>query len=221
VRTEGKLMSVRYVRSWACSYLSPGRIEFHRSFPWVYATTSFYLFPEAEKRYDLIEPYASLPATTPVLFGLALVGMIAARRRLAPGAGRALIPVTGALIGGATVLTADAMSERYLHDFYPLLIVAGAFGLHALRALPARRPRLRLPVHFLIVVVGVPAAVFSLWANGAIALYYQRMYVWGVPVERQEEFRWIRSAVDQYISDPIFGEPPVRKSQEVRPVRPG
>jgi hypothetical protein len=220
VRTEGKLMSLRYLRSWACSYLSPGRIEFDRSFPWVYTTTSFYLFPEAADHYDLVEPYASLPATTPVLFGLTLVGMVAARRRLAPGAGRGLIPVTGALIGGLTVLAADAMSERYLHDFYPLLIVAGAFGLHALRALPVRRPRLRVPVRVLIVGVIVPAAVFSVCANVAISLYYQRMYVWGVPVERREDFRWIQKGVDEYVSDRIFGEPPVRKPPEMRPVKP-
>ena len=94
------------------------------------------------------------------------------------------IPAAGALAGFATTLAADAVTHRYLHDLFPFLAVTAATGVHVLLALPPSRRRL-------VAWTAVPVVLFSVWVNCATALYYQRVYVWGVPLERREQFlRW-------------------------------
>ena len=92
--------------------------------------------------------------------------------------------------GAATVLAADALSERYVHDFYPLLVLAGAFGIHSVLA--TARPALRRAAG----AAGVAAVLFSIHANVALALVYQRVLVWGVPAERRLEFQDWRERID-------------------------
>jgi hypothetical protein len=50
----------------------------------------------------------------------------------------------------------------------------------------------------------VPLVLFSVWANCATSLYYQRVYVWGVPLERREQFlRW-QESIDRHVSRRLF-----------------
>ena len=42
---------------------------------------------------------------------------------------RVRLPAIALLCGGAIVLTALVLTERYLHDFYPALIICGAVGV--------------------------------------------------------------------------------------------
>ncbi len=191
-RVAGRQVSLANVHSGALAYFSPARIRFQPAFPWVFATRDARIFAEA--RYDLIEPYASLPATNPAACGLALAGVIGAawlaRRRhiLWP-----FILTVGALAGAAAPLAADALTFRYLHDMFPFLVVAGAFGLHALLLLPriARRTAFSLLL---------PAVLFGTWANLAIAIVYQRAIVNGTPGESRREFKAWQQYIDRHLS---------------------
>jgi hypothetical protein len=200
-RVAGKQVSLGNVRSGAGAYLSPGRIEFRPTFPWVFATRNARVYPEA--RYDLIEPYAGLPASNPAAFVLALAGVVGAawllRRRsiLWPS-----ILIIGGLAGAAAPLAADALTFRYLHDMFPFLVVAGAFGLHSLLGLPRFARRLAFALL-------LPAALFGIWANLAIAIVYQRVIVNGTPGDCRREFR----AWQQYIDRQIRIRPSVGSTQ--------
>jgi hypothetical protein len=190
-RVAGKQVSMANVRSGARAYFSPAAIEFRPTFPWVFATRSARVYPEA--RYDLIEPYAGLPASAPAACGLALAGVIGAgwllRRRstLWP-----FVLIVGSIAGGAAPLAADAITFRYLHDMFPFLVVAGAFGLNALLLLP----RLVRGTAFALLV---PAAAFGVWANLSIAIVYQRVVVNGTPADSRREFKAWRQYIDRLI----------------------
>jgi hypothetical protein len=104
----------------------------------------------------------------------------------------------GALAGGLAVLPIDYVTERYLHDFFPLLVLAGAFGLHALLSL--RRDALRRR----LLVAACVALAFSVYANVAIAIVYQRVLVWGVPPEPRISFWHVRLAIDHGVQRTVY-----------------
>jgi hypothetical protein len=192
-RCEGKQMSLANVRTGLKAYLSPDSIQIAMNFPWVYPARSADVMPEA--RYDIIEPFTSITATMPALLALALLGLFAARRRCASGA-TATIAILGALAGGASVCAADALTERYLHDFFPLLVLSGALGLHVLRELPSR------PIRHCLLAVGVLLVLLGIYANLSVAIVYQRVIVWGVPKQTQVEFQQWCDAVDRFTGAP-------------------
>ena len=188
-RVAGKQVSLSNVRSGARAYFSPGQIEFQKTFPWVFATRNARVYPEA--RYDLIEPYASLPASAPATCALAIAGVIGSfllhrRSGLWP-----LILMLGSFTGAAAPLGADALTFRYLHDMFPFGVLAGAFGLNAMLLLPgiARRVALTLLL---------PAALFGIWANLSIAIVYQRVIVNGTPGECRRQFKDWQQYIDQH-----------------------
>jgi hypothetical protein len=190
-RVAGKQVSLANVRSGARAYFSPAAIEWRATFPWVFATRSAQVYPEA--RYDLIEPYASLPASAPAACCLALAGFIAAGwlwrcRSIAwPG-----VLIIGASAGAAAPLAADALTFRYLHDMFPLLVVCGALGLNALLLLP------KMARHAALAAL-LPALIFSIWANSAITIVYQRVTVNGTPGDCRREFKTWQQYIDRHV----------------------
>jgi hypothetical protein len=206
-RTHGQAVSWANFRTDVNAYFSTRNIRFTRAFPFVANTPDAYFYPES--RYATVEPYSSLSASMPALSLLALVGLLCAlgpkRRPVsakvregglssavktqtpAPSppsstSGGERCVMIGAIAGAVPVLLSAGISERYLHDFYPLLIVGGALGMNwalALRPAPLRRG-------LLVGLAGL--ALFSVWTNVAFALVYQRTIVWGVPLEKQIEF---------------------------------
>ena len=74
-----------------------------------------------------------------------------------------------ARVGGAGVVTIPFVSQRYLSDFLPLIVVLAGAGMYLLLAHGHRFGRV------LLVAFGVLAAA-SLVANFALALVYQRAY---------------------------------------------
>jgi hypothetical protein len=186
--TGGQLMSLKNVRSTSIAYFSLSSVRVSPSFPWIYLAIDATVLPEA--RLDVIEPFASLPAAMPALLALAAVGLVVVPHRRSAGGVTAGLPVRAVLLGGATVLAADAITYRYVHDLFPALVACGAFGLHAV--LRIRRPSLRRAV----VAVGLPLAAIGIYANCAFALVYQRDMVGGTPAAATQEFKTWRTAVD-------------------------
>jgi hypothetical protein len=205
-RIGGKLMSAGNVRMNAYNYFAPDRIAFSRNFPWVYMTQELTVFPES--KLDKVEPYGSLPASAPLLVGLSIIGFLSSRRPLSlagadlqPGqnpAATPTIPMIGASAGALALLPVNYVSHRYLHDFFPLLVLAGVFGSHAVLTLRPALPR-RLALGAVAI-----AFVFSVYVNCAFAITYQRVLVWGVARDRRIAFWHVRSTMDKHVSRAIW-----------------
>jgi len=119
----------------AREYLSPANIAFRPSFPWIMLDGAGGNFDATRYKIDIVEPYASIPASMPALFVLALVGL-AGMLRFPPEWRNALflLCVSG-LVGGWFIVTNAALTHRYLHDLYPFLVMTAAAGLGSLRQL--------------------------------------------------------------------------------------
>lgn len=160
---DGSLFGVGYAPTIVLQYLRPDGFSIDRLFPWF----GFSRAPDVvgDAVFEAVNPSASIPSSSPlfVLLGaLAVVALVRSRRSdLVP-------PVVGALAGCMGVLLLAFIDHRYLGDALPLMVVAGAVGWTALRQRqPARRGRL--------LVAGVTAlAVWSVYANAALAYQYQR-----------------------------------------------
>ncbi|MDB5172354.1 MAG: hypothetical protein JWN51_1127 [Phycisphaerales bacterium] len=190
--TGGRLMSLANVRSTSLAYFSASSVRVAPSFPWLYLALDTAVLPEA--RLDVIEPFAGMPVAMPALLALAAIGLVVVPHRRATGGATAALPVRAVLLGGATVLAANAISYRYVHDLFPALVACGAFGLHAV--LHIRRPALRGA----ILAAGLPLVLFGIYANCAFALVFQREMVGGTPAAPAREFRAWRAAVDGFMS---------------------
>jgi len=162
--THGALFAPKYVPTDLVAVLRPDAIAFTRVFPWI-------TFPDrahvvGHVTFAAIDPSSSLPASMPFLFALGVIGVVALfRRTYAPLRGLAF----GGLIGGLGVVTIPFINERYLSDFMPLIVVTAAAGLYLVLGAGPRFKRTILVVFALL-------AAFSLAANFALALLYQRAY---------------------------------------------
>ena len=161
----GNEFSVRFLPSTVVAYLQPFGIRFSSLFPFVST-------PAAPARavgavLDQTYPTASLPPTMPLLFLLACWGTVTAFRP------RGLVPfrltrivLVAAAAGTAGVLLLGFISERYLADFMPFLIVASGVGLiDVWRRLEGRSLRARGAVLGIVSA----AAVYCVAVNTAIA----------------------------------------------------
>ena len=161
----GNEFSFRFLPSTVVAYLQPFGIRFSSLFPFVSTPAA----PAAAVGavLDTTYPTASLPATMPLLFLLACWGTITAFRPkgLVPFRLTRIVLITGA-IGTAGVLLLGFITERYLADFMPFLIVACGVGLiDVWRRLEGRSFRARGTVLGVLSVV----AVYCVAVNTAIA----------------------------------------------------
>ena len=164
-RTGGQLVTPKNIRTVFVNAFGPTRFEWSDNFPWIGETHTGTTYPES--KVDHFEGYIGAPVNMPALLALALIGMGAAFR---PGSKlrEFRLLIVGALFGGITLLMAAGLCTRYLHDFYPFLVVAGAAGLQ--RILVLRRPLLRWATYALLLLL-VP---WSIFVNGALAIAFQR-----------------------------------------------
>jgi hypothetical protein len=161
----GKAFSFSFLPSTLVAYLQPFGIRFSSLFPFVSTPTA----PAAAigAVLDQTYPTASLPATMPLLFLLTCWGAITAfrPRGLVPFQLTRIVLFTSA-IGAAGVLLLGFITERYLADFMPFLIVAAGVGLiDVWRRLEGRSRKVRGRTLGVIFV----AAVYCIVVNTAIA----------------------------------------------------
>jgi hypothetical protein len=162
--THGSLFAAKFVPTDVVAMVRPNAISFTRVFPWVTFPARAHVFGQIT--FAAIDPASSLPASMPFLFVLALVGTVALfRRAYAPL--RAL--AAGGLIGGIGVVTIPFISERYLSDFMPLVVVLAGAGMYAVLD---KGPTLRRTTFAAFGTL----AVLSLAINFGLALVYQRAY---------------------------------------------
>ena len=142
----GKAFSFAFLPSTLWAYLQPFGLRLTSLFPFITPPTA----PAAALSGAVLDqtyPTASIPATMPLLFLLTCWGMVTAFRRKAIGQVRLTrIVVLAAAAGTAGVLLWGYISERYMADFMPLLIIGGAIGLiDVWRRLDGRQPQCPRP----------------------------------------------------------------------------
>jgi len=163
----GKAFSLAFLPSTIVAYLQPFGIHFTGVFPYITEPTA----PAAAYAGAVLDdtyPTASVPPTMPLLFLLSIWGVVAAYRpRPAGRLALARIPLFAAAAGISGVLLWGYIANRYMGDFMPFLILAGAVGLiDVWRRLQGRSLRSRR-----LALAGVAVlAAFSLVANIAIAI---------------------------------------------------
>jgi hypothetical protein len=162
--THGSLFAPKYVPTDLVALVRPDAISFTRVFPWITFPARAHVLGHVT--FAAIDPSSSLPASMTFLFVLGVIGVVALFRR-------AYTPLRvlaiGGLVGGLGVVTIPFINERYLSDFMPLVVVTAAAGLYLVLGAGPRFKRTFLVVFALL-------AAFSLAANFALALIYQRAY---------------------------------------------
>ncbi|MDB5291570.1 MAG: hypothetical protein JWL69_2811 [Phycisphaerales bacterium] len=186
--TGGRQIHPENLGTGLSSYFGLRGVEVGPEFPWVYMTVSPPVFAGAA--IDVVEPTSSIPISMPALFLLACAGLWAVIRARSPQACQLRLPVLCLLIGGCVVLVTVGITERYLHDFYPFLIVAGALGAVHFAAPGARGARA------IGAALLLPLTLVGILLNAAFAYDYQREIVWGVPAATRAQLTDVRLAID-------------------------
>ncbi len=164
--TGGKGYSFHFLPTTISAYLQPLGLRAEPTFPWL---TLPIQPPHVFGGYtvDILYPTGSVPATMPLLFLLAVWGLVVAvRGKPAPGAALLRIPLLVAI--GATLVDflLGYIAPRYLADFMPFLILGSAVGMIELwRHMEHRKTVVRYAT-----VAGVAVlAAFSFLVNAGIA----------------------------------------------------
>ena len=158
---------IAFIPSDALAYLRLDGIRFTSVFPFVTlpaapaTAVSGVLF---DRRYRT----ASMPSSMPLLFLLSCWGLVTAFRPRPIGkVALTRIPLLAAGSAGAALLLWGYIAPRYLADFVPFLVLAGAVALADIwRRLEGRTRRFRVGTFTVIALV----ALFTIVANIGIAI---------------------------------------------------
>ncbi|MFN8026204.1 MAG: hypothetical protein U0W40_07585 [Acidimicrobiia bacterium] len=172
---NGTLVNVKALPTNLVQYLRPDAFRLSGSWPWVRLPSGQpHVF--GDLKYDLLDHTSSVTATMPALVVLALGGVVAiiraAARRAAVTLRSLAVPVLGAACAAVPTLVFVYITERYIADFLPLLVLPGLAGFHAFVAWA----RMRREGRGLVVVASVALGALVLWscvANVSIARDYQ------------------------------------------------
>jgi hypothetical protein len=196
-RIEGNINHISNVPFNLSAYFGPTRIQLGKSFPW-FSLTSRGPDPGSTAKIDLIERYSSIPAAMPALAALSILGIVFAVKSRAHR--RALPVLIAAFTAACLILTNAYITYRYVHDYYPFLVIAAILGVGAIRSISSKR--LRLTAWILIAVAGI----WSIAANFAFTLRWQREDFWPEPAP-QVAFMHLRGRLNGLLSfgklDPI------------------
>ncbi|HEX4123625.1 MAG TPA: hypothetical protein VHY37_02800 [Tepidisphaeraceae bacterium] len=190
--TGGRQIHPENLRAGLYNFFTLAPPEMHRGFPWLFMNYRPTVFPET--KMDYFERYCSIPAGEPALALLALIGVFAILLWHRGSIGTFGLPALAMFLGGSVVLLTVGISERYMHDFYPFLVIAGAAGA-------ARIGAVKWPIgRWVLGGVLVPLAVFGVCANTAFALDWQRTAAHGTPQSHKDQYRAWQSSVDSLVS---------------------
>jgi hypothetical protein len=174
----GSLFGWRYVPGNLVQYARPDALRFTRLFPWIMFPGKALVLDHAV--YDVRDWSSSIPASMPVLFLLAVVGVIVVYRPHRdrphrPSRSGRVAALRLVLVGAAAstlgVLIESFIAQRYLADVMPLVLLAALAGWHHTAA---RWPTFPRAARTACVVVLAALALFELGTNFSLALFYQR-----------------------------------------------
>jgi hypothetical protein len=179
--TGGRQFHVSNIPTTLLAYFGLPRMTIDRQFPWFYPSRRATII--GSPAIDMVDRHSSIPESMPALTCFAIIGCFTWRR-----ARNETISCAGALgvamfAGGALVLMSVGICERYLHDFYPALIIAAALGLTRLEKSKYVWP---------LTLGSAVLALISIALNCSFSLNHQRTTT-GAPPEKEAEFRgWQR-----------------------------
>ena len=183
----GKQIHLENIPTSVVNYFFSRGFEIWSSFPW-FERTRRAIFV-GHPAMDMIDGFSSFPTSMPALTLLAAIGVYAVFRGQSDATRRLRLPAIALTLGGAIVLTTVALCERYLHDFYPALLVLGAAGVCQIATgRSARRMTVLLAI----------LTAFSVAVNCAFAINHQRLTT-GAPPEKIAEFRHWQESIDALI----------------------
>jgi hypothetical protein len=189
---DGSLFGLKFLPTNLLAFARPDALSFTRLFPWVF-------FPGRARVlghyiYDTRDWASSVPSSMPALFLLALAGVVlifrstrvSGRTEVTPavveptaplataatlGTAVLRLPLVGAAVATAGILTIAFIAERYLADAMPLVLLAGLAGWHGLLRSTSLIPAVPRAVgaSFLVLL-----ALFELWTTLSLSLFYQR-----------------------------------------------
>ncbi len=186
---RGSFFGPQFLRTTAFTYLRPDGFDVRATFPWVD-------FPRAgpsvvgDPTFDDLVWTSSVPAAMPAMAVLAIPGTVwivaAVRQRRRSGWLGAV--AGGAWMAAAGVLGIGHISNRYLNDFVPAVLLLGLVGAHALAGwLPTWRRRRRRALTGVVAVLVIAGA----WGSLGLGIVHQRERGPVVPEEwREQLFGW-------------------------------
>jgi hypothetical protein len=150
------------------NYLHPRFVSYRAPFPFIHMRRRDEVTYFPETRMDYQEEWASLTSVNPLWCVLAGLGVLFTmfpflvdRPRLA----RFRVVTMGAAMGSIPIFIVACITERYLFDVFPFLIVAGAVGLQGVVAAHDRSRWARILSPILVLL-----AIYTCYANVAISL---------------------------------------------------
>ncbi|MEZ5169419.1 MAG: hypothetical protein R3A49_01560 [Acidimicrobiia bacterium] len=185
---DGTLFGLKFIPTTALQYLRPDALSFTGTFPFV----DFPPFPGrviGGFKLDLFDRSSSIPSSLPFWVALTAPAVYAVVRPARTAARRALsvvrVPLLGAAAGALTLLPFGYISNRYIADAFPFLVIGGGAGMYLLwRYFDDKDLRVTTwwirPAVACLVVLGL----FTVWTNTSLALLFQRAYSPNVPEER-------------------------------------
>ena len=188
--TGGRQIHLENVPTTIVTYLGVHGCWLDWRFPWIFPSRDATLI--GSPVIVVVEGFSTFPVSMPALFLLALLGCMPLVRGTDKTVLRLRLPMLAVFLGGAVVLTTIAITERYLHDFYPALIIAAAIGVGRVgqhRSLPA------------LTILAIPLTVLSVMFNCAFALENQRLDAWavgGVPEATKAEFKQTQKSIYRF-----------------------
>ena len=188
---HGTLIHPTYVLPLLVGYVFAPNLVLRATFPWLAFAAP--LGMERRLPMDVLEQHAGILIVMPALSLLAAFGLAGMIRR--PEWRRFLLIAGPALMAGCTLFVIAAISHRYAHDLYPFLIVSASAGL--VFASGMRMP-LRRRKQFRVLLIGL--SVWSIAANLALTLNYQREISWATPVQARVSFVKLQARIDHLIS---------------------
>jgi hypothetical protein len=186
----GKQIHLENIPTGMATYFGLHGMRLDDKFPW------FYLADEAtivgSPAIDLIDEFSTFPISMPALTLLALIGCAPLVLGSEDMIRCARLPAVALLIGGGIVLASVGITERYLHDLYPALIIFSTAGV--CRIASTKRP---LGITALIVVL----SAISITLNCSFALVHQRED-FGAPPAKLAEFEDFQESINLLLHGP-------------------
>lgn len=192
-QTGGRQIHLENIPTTVATYFGVRGLWLDARFPWV--------FPSRDPTFIgspalvLVEGFSTFPVSMPALMLLALSSCLPFIRGPSETVRRLRLPAIVLVLGGGVMLATVALTERYLHDFYPALIICAAVGVW----------RIEQERYFRSATIFIAAlCLISIALNCAFALENQRLDAWGVggvPPVKRAEFKQLQRSIYRFFSN--------------------
>lgn len=186
--TGGKQIHVENIPTTLATYFGVHGVSFDRTFPWVFPAREASIV--GSPAIDVVESFSTYPVSMPALLLLAVAGCAPLVRGSSEMIRRLRLPALTLLLGGGIIFATVGITERYLHDLYPAMLICAAVGVSRIeweRHAAAKTA-----------VIAVLAAI-SITLNCSFSLFHQRTTT-GAPPAKQAEFKQLQQSIDGLFS---------------------